>query len=192
MRQKKFFVVIVWLVIAVITCGTAFATLLELYTLKRLTLESNAIVLGKAVSAESRIDNKVVYTYTRFVVEDVIVGGVSVGDTIVVRQRGGKVGKYVVATLGDAKFTIGNRYLLFLRKSGDEWTLTAMAQAAYRCFEKDGQWWVENRLNVPRLNRSTGKVLHSPILTPKPLDEVLDTIRTILENASPATNGDNQ
>ncbi len=75
-------------------------------------------------------------TDTTVHVAEVVVGAAP--ETLVIEQIGGTIDNQRLVVPGDARFEVGERCLLFLRKVEGNWFLTAMEQSKYTLVETPG------------------------------------------------------
>lgn len=161
-------------------CSVSYASLLKLISVRELVAESDVSALCLVLSKTVKTDGNTPYTYTEVETLEVYKGAVSKGDVVTVRQRGGLTGEYYVKTIGDAELAEGAKYALFLTKSGEQYVLSGMAQAAFKVYKTaDGAEMVENKDETPRLDLATGKIVSSPMMQPKPLAQFVKEIKQI-------------
>lgn len=93
---------------------------------------SSEVVLGRALSAESRWDSehKMIYTYTRFRVEKALKG--SPAQEITVKQMGGSADGYTLKVSGVKHWSKGESAVLFLQRTATgERRVTGLTQGNF-------------------------------------------------------------
>ncbi len=180
MKRKLVAAVILFAASAAL-CSVSSASLLKFMSARELVAESDLAALCAVLSKTVKTEGNIPYTYTEVELLDVYSGAASKGDVVVVRQRGGLTGEYYVKTIGDAELVEGAKYALFLSKSGGQYVLSGMAQAAFKVYKTaEGAEMIENKDETPRLDPATGKIVSTPIMPPKPLAQFVKEIKQIV------------
>ncbi|HEU4522650.1 MAG TPA: hypothetical protein VFT12_11645, partial [Thermoanaerobaculia bacterium] len=158
-------------------------TSVQKFSLKELSRNSNAVVIARVASTESRWDGGEIYTYTRVEVVDGLKGAKK-GDAIVVRQLGGQVGELASIVPGMPSFHSGEEVVLFLSrkdKAGYPWVM-GLEQGKYT-ISSDGKGSKRVRRSSGGLNLVGSDGKGAPEETS--LDVFLDEVR--VELGLPAT-----
>ncbi len=97
----------------------AFATVTEALSLRELTQRADLIVLATATGEAARRDARGrIVTDVTFSVEEIMKGNAG-GSTITMARLGGVIGDVGMRVEGEPRFTLGERYVLFLYRTGD-------------------------------------------------------------------------
>ena len=115
------------------SAGLASATLLPTFSLAELDRAAHMIVRGEVVDQETVWDplRRELYTHSFVRVDEVLAGGGTPGDWIVVRQIGGVLDGIARGVVGTAELRVGDELILFTRTDGALHYLVGMAQGAY-------------------------------------------------------------
>lgn len=118
---------------AFILTSASWASMLELWSTKKLAAESDVIQVGEVTSQWSSWDpeTRLIYTYTKLKVKETVKGQTQ--DEVLIKQPGGEVGGIGMKVHGMATFSQGEKALVFLKKS-DSGTpsVVGMAQGKYK------------------------------------------------------------
>jgi hypothetical protein len=163
--------------------GSAPAVVLKYLSLDDQCDRAEVIVVATAGSRSSfwAENNTIIYTDTRFEVEETVKGSVS--GSVAVRQIGGQVGDLAQNVAGTPDFVTGERYVLFLSARADGlFRVVGFSQGCYPVVVDPG-----GKARVkPNLASSSGsRVLGSPsgkALSGRSLDEFLAQLRFRLNN----------
>jgi hypothetical protein len=120
---------------ALLAEGNARATLMEELDTAQLTREAKAVQLGQVVSERSvwDPDQRMVFTYVRFRVEETLKGDPR--EEVTIRQPGGRAGEIRMVIHGLASFLPGERALVFLKHDDDGApSVVGMAQGKFRVY----------------------------------------------------------
>ncbi len=117
--------------LAVIAPNEARATVVVPLSREELTAQSDLVVRATVVSRRSgwNDDHSQIVTWTRLRVTDYLKG--SGATELVLRQFGGAVDGLESAVPGDARLSVGQHAVLFLRRGDGVVFLTALSQAAF-------------------------------------------------------------
>lgn len=121
----------------------ALATTLLKVDLSQLTRSSDAVVVGRVLSVQSRYsaDGLKILTDAEITVTQTLKGQVE--KTVVVMQPGGVVGDVGQHVAGVARFSPGEEVAVFLEKRGTRYFVTGLGQGKYRLERwSDGKTWV--------------------------------------------------
>jgi hypothetical protein len=118
--------------LGVLVSSAAFGTTLLKADLAWLTRNSDAVVVGKVGSVQSRFtsDQKRIMTDTEISVSQMLKGQTAA--SVVVMQPGGEVGDVGQHVSGVARFSPGEEVVVFLEKRGDRYFVTGLGQGKYR------------------------------------------------------------
>lgn len=107
------------------------ATVLRL-DMQSLVANSTQIVEAEVTEVEARVENGRVYTYTTVSVQDAFKGA-SNGDTLTIRQIGGRTKNLATRVAGSPHFRSGERVIVFLEKPNAHAppVITGMAQGKF-------------------------------------------------------------
>lgn len=110
----------------------ALATTLLKVDLGQLTRSSDAVVIGRVQSVQSRFssDGLKILTDAEISVTQTLKG--QVAQAVVVMQPGGAVGDVGQHVAGVARFTPGEEVAVFLEKRGSRYFVTGLGQGKYR------------------------------------------------------------
>jgi hypothetical protein len=130
---------------AVLALGTASATTLATSQaqasvsiavfFEELVRESTTVAVATPIEQHSAWENGRIYTYTRMHVDRLVAGDAH--DAFDVRTMGGAVGRIGQSVEGEPTFAIGQPSLLFLRRHGDSFEVTARAQGQFAVVSGD-------------------------------------------------------
>jgi hypothetical protein len=113
----------------------ALASLSRAVPVADLVGRSQHVMLGEPLDADSVWEQiggrKHIVTYTRMRVHEVLAGADPKQDELLVRTLGGRVGELGELVHGEARFTLGERSVLFVMPARDALAVTAMAQGHY-------------------------------------------------------------
>lgn len=128
-------------------------------TLEEITTGSNLIITGKVKSSHSVWEDKNIYTY--YTIElDEIIKGQNTGNTVVVKQLGGRVGDIMQHIAGTPKLKENSEALLFLVNWKDAYWIHSIVLGYYEIIEKDGSSYAFNNFNnVHFVDAKTGRDL---------------------------------
>ena len=112
--------------------GIAHATVVVPLTLADQVARSELIVRARVGAQHSAYvaERGAILTWTELEITDVLKG--QVGSVLTLRQMGGTADGRRMLVPGDAHLAPGSDVVLFLRQSGDDVVLFALAQSAYR------------------------------------------------------------
>jgi hypothetical protein len=118
-RARRLIPLLAVTVCAVAALPAARATLMRTMDLAELTATADQIVVGDVLSTESTWDSghRNIYTTIDIGVRESWKGGTPSDGRIRIRQLGGSVGEIEMTVHGMARFTPGERALLFLREA---------------------------------------------------------------------------
>lgn len=167
---------------------SAHASLVEALDLPALVGEAEHVVVARVVSETSHYDERGrIVTDTTLQVEETLKGDRAPGAAIVVRRLGGVVDDIGMRVAGEASYTIGENVLVFGTRfrAGGALRTVGMAQGAIRIVEKNGERWAQSS-GVAAVRRDAhGRMKRAPLAVPapRPLDDLLDEIRTLVAGA---------
>jgi hypothetical protein len=174
--------------VLVIGARSAHASLVQALDLAALVAEAEQVVVGRVVSETSHYDERGrIVTDTTLQVEETLKGDRAPGAAIVVRKLGGVVDDIGMRVSGEASFTVGESVLLFgaRYRAGGALRTVGMAQGAIRIVEKNGRRWAQSSggAAVRRDARGHLKSAAPAVPAPRPLDELLGEIRTLVRSS---------
>ncbi|MFW5968537.1 MAG: hypothetical protein ACOCV2_13520, partial [Persicimonas sp.] len=119
------------LIVMLASTAAFSATVLKL-DLESLVANSDQIVEGQVVETESRVEEGKVFTYTTIEVEEGLKGS-EAGETITIRQIGGRTDELATRVAGLAHFERGEKAMVFLERPGAEASpvVTGMSQGKF-------------------------------------------------------------
>jgi hypothetical protein len=120
--------------LAVLTISTSLwaSTVLKL-DLESLVANSDQIVEGKVTQVNSKVENGKVFTYTEVQVEEGMKGA-QTGETVTIKQLGGRTEELATWVPGVPHFQSGERIIVFLEKSTPKElpVVTGMSQGKFQ------------------------------------------------------------
>ena len=180
--MKRFSLLLVVAVVALLCSQAAFATTVQKLSLQDLTKRSESIVMARVTDAVSAWDagHKEIYTtYTLQILN--AVKGRKGESTVTIRQIGGTVDNIASIVPGMPSFKRGEQVVVFLTQkdaAGYPWVM-GLQQGKYTVVEKDGAKFVRNDLADTELMLN-GKKVQSVTAPDQPLGAFLDGIKTQL------------
>ncbi|HZE20246.1 MAG TPA: hypothetical protein VE402_09015 [Candidatus Angelobacter sp.] len=180
--MKRFSLLLVVAVAALLCSQAAFATTVQKLSLQDLTKRSESIVMARVTDAVSAWDagHKEIYTtYTLQILN--AVKGRKGESTVTIRQIGGTVDNIASIVPGMPSFKRGEQVVVFLTQkdaAGYPWVM-GLQQGKYTVVEKDGAKFVRNDLADTELMLN-GKKVQSVTAPDQPLGAFLDGIKTQL------------
>jgi hypothetical protein len=179
-----------WLVImalavayAVAALPAAMATVMRAMDLSELTASADQIVVGDVLSTESAWDtgHRNIYSTIDINVQESWKGATPGDGRIRIRQLGGAVGDIEMTVFGMARFTPGERALLFLRQA----RVVGMGQGKRLVHwdSADKQWLADapDRSHVLGVN-GQGRPRAAESNQPEALDRLRERVRTMIGN----------
>jgi hypothetical protein len=121
-------------VLAILTMSaTLWASTVLKLDLESLVANSDQIVDGKVTQVKSKVEDGKVYTYTELEVEDGM-KGVATGETVTIKQLGGRTEDLATWVPGVPHFQSGERVIVFLEKSTPQAlpVVTGMSQGKFQ------------------------------------------------------------
>lgn len=99
----------------------SYSSILQILTKKELVNKADSIVVGKVVEEYSDWDKngRFIVTYIRLKVLEDIKGTESGAQEVIIKKGGGRVGNREMIVHGSARFTVGEKTLLFLGKDSN-------------------------------------------------------------------------
>ena len=182
--MKRFSLLLVVAVVALLASQAAFATTVQKLSLQDLTKRSDSIVMARVTDAVSAWDagHKEIYTtYTLQILNSV--KGRKGESTVTIRQIGGTVDNIASIVPGMPSFKKGEQVVVFLTQkdaAGYPWVM-GLQQGKYTVVEKDGAKFVRNDLADTELMLN-GKKVQSTTSPDQPLGAFLDGIKTQLNS----------
>lgn len=160
MMTKRWGLLTVLLAMLFLPLSTGEATTLLKVDLDELVYKADAIVIGSAQESICRWDKnrERIYTYTRFVVDEVIKGDSRMTETFV-KVPGGDLDEISMDVLETAQLTESGHYILFLFSRAEDYMSNVVGW-------RQGQYTIEN-----------GIVLENQ----KPADEFIAEIQAIVD-----------
>lgn len=138
------------------------ALIVEKATLEEIISESHVIVHGKVIDKISVWEGKQINTYLTLQVFDVAKGE-RIGETVTVKQFGGKVGPYADEISGQPNYEIGDEVFFFLVDWKGNYWIHSMAIGGYVVIETGGVKYAVNGFNdiefVDALHQKVGEDL---------------------------------
>ncbi len=118
MRKTK--VLIAFMAMGLVS-SAVFASVVVKHDEASMTRAAHAVVVGQVLDTRSEwnTNHEFLWTYTRVKVHDVAKGDPDIGQTITVREVGGRVGHFNQEMIGAAKFVPGEQVVLFLEGAKD-------------------------------------------------------------------------
>jgi len=125
---------------------TMSAIIVEKATLEEIISESHVIVHGKVIDKISVWEGKQINTYLTLQVFDVAKGD-GIGQTIKVKQYGGKIGPYADEISGQPTYEVGDEVFFFLVDWKGNYWIHSMAIGGYVVIETGGVKYAVNGFN---------------------------------------------
>lgn len=148
----------------------------------QLVARAERIVVGTVVGQESRWADggSTIVTDVRIRVTRAVLGARE-GEIITVRRLGGTVGEIGMRVFGEASFQDGEEVLLFAERRGGAYYSVGMTQGTLHITQQGGRRMAQVVLGGAEILGRTG-------VTPgvRPLEEVLDEVRSALAARRPA------
>ena len=175
-------------VLAIVACAVpalpvARATLMRTMDLVELTASADQIVVGDVVSQESAWDSghRNIYTTIEVSVQESWKGATPANGRIRIRQLGGTVGDIEMTVHGMARFTPGERSLLFLRQT----QVVGWTQGKRRVHwnSTSNRWFADapDRSHVVSANPH-GRPPSAESNQPEALDRLRERVRALIGN----------
>ncbi len=165
----------------------SFSSLMLQMDHEDLTIQSDAIVLGKVLSVESKWDEEknTIFTFITIEVEKSVKGEVE--ETVTIRQPGGSINNIALRVDGTPAFSSEEEVLLFLLKRAEGFSVTGWSQGKFTVqLEKDTGKKILNNAHR-HVQNETREFPSSPLY----LEEMIQKIETILlEKKSSRDKGD--
>lgn len=150
--------------------------------------QSDEIVVAEVLGQAASWSGRRIVTDVRLRVEETLHGRSSVASTIVVRRLGGNVGDVGMRVEGEPSFSVGERVLLFLRRTSAGLRVVGMSQGAMRLLPGDPVMVEPGGSGLALVRRNTeGTLTDVDAPQARPLDEVLDDVRRALAARRPPT-----
>lgn len=175
-----------WLVLAtyaVVALPVAMASLMREMDLAELTTSADQIVVGDVVSTECAWDSghHNIYSTIEISVQESWKGAVPNDGRVKIRQLGGTVGEIEMTVHGMARFTRGERALLFLRQAH----VVGMGQGKRHVqWDPDNKRWLADSREGLDVIQAGGKVdPHTgDTRRPEDLNQLREKVRALLRN----------
>ncbi|WNG25313.1 hypothetical protein F0U62_15725 [Cystobacter fuscus] len=172
----------------VLLCLPASATTMLRVDLPELSHSADVIVHGTVRRMESRWsgDRRLIVTDVEIQVTEALKG--QAGGTVLVTQRGGRVGDIGQKVSGLASFSPNEEVVVFLERRGSAFHVSGMAQGKYKVLR------AEDDTRAMAVPESTGEALlldattHQPVTSSRqalPLSELKASIRAALQQPAP-------
>ena len=170
-------VVLITIVLSVLTCGAASATVVLPADLSELSRDAVAIARGHVVAVEAqwKEDRRGIETLVTLETETYLKG--SLGNVVQFRVPGGSLGRFRSIVVGAPQFTVGQRVILFLGSRGPTIPyVLGLSQGVYRLTQTpQGDWMVTPPMIAPA---GDGPIVRGS-LSPSPLGDFERQIRTL-------------
>jgi hypothetical protein len=136
MNKLKYTYLLVFLALpGLISVPASPSTVMKL-TLSQLVKKSDAIVIGTIVAQESMVKGDLVYTRNTASIENTL-SGTAAGTVDIVTLGGSRGDGISLFVFGEARFTVGERFIAFLTLQNGAWRVLGMAQGKMRIEEDE-------------------------------------------------------
>ncbi len=138
MNKSKYTFLLLLLVplLSMLSTPASPSTVLKL-TLSQLVKQSDAIVIGTVVAQDCTMKGNLVLTRNTAQIENTLSGDLKT-DTVEIVTLGGRRGDGVsLFVFGEARFTMGERFIAFLSLQNGTWRVLGMAQGKMRIEEDE-------------------------------------------------------
>jgi hypothetical protein len=124
--------IIVISITALLTVSPAVSASIEKMSVEDLTREADIILIGDIVDVQSKwgLERDKIYTYSTVSVERYIKGGTG-EENLTIISEGGRVGTLFILVEDTPTFLKDEIVLVFLKKSGKEYSVVGMSQGKY-------------------------------------------------------------
>lgn len=172
----------------ILATAPASASVVEALDLGQLVRRADQVVVGRATGTRSSWDDRHrIVTDVTVRVEQSMKGGAGAGDEIVVRQLGGAIGDLGMRVAGEPTIGTGDRMVLFGRRTrAGRLRPVGMSQGVLPVLVEDGRDVVHpGGAGLALVQRVRGQLVAAPpaLIHPRPLEEVVDDIRHVVEEA---------
>lgn len=190
MNQSKYTYLLLALlpVLSVLSMPASPSTVLKL-TLSQLVKQSDAIVIGTVLAQDYGMKGNLVLTKNKVQIESTLSGDLK-ADTMDIVTLGGRRGDGVsLFVFGEARFTIGERFIAFLSLQNGAWRVLGMTQGKMRIEEDDasGRPMVLPPDPVNVVSMKSGKLVpDKPFMTEAvPLDTFINDLLWVKDGNGP-------
>ncbi|SNQ62699.1 hypothetical protein [Candidatus Methanoperedens nitratireducens] len=124
--------IIVISITTLLTVSPAVSASLDKMSVEDLTREADVILIGNILDVQSKwgLQRDKIYTYSTVLVERNIKGGTG-EETLTILSEGGRVGTLFIWVEDTPTFLKDEMVLVFLKKSGKEYSVVGMSQGKY-------------------------------------------------------------
>ena len=168
------------LVLILAMVGTSYATIVPKMDLPELVQKSDSIIEGHVDSVVSQWDPsvKLIYTYISIRIDEQVKG--SNGQSLTIKQVGGRVGSLDMNAVGMPVFKAGQQVVLFLKKQATGGTYEALGldQGVYQVVNNIA---VSNVSGVEVMDEKTGKLSEGSFVSRAPLAMFKSKIRELMK-----------
>jgi len=165
----------------------ARASTLVVMTLPDLVQRADAIFVGRVVTSSSFERGPRIFTVHRILVERPVSKGLlKAGETVDLLTEGGRGERWSQVVLGEAVLKPGEESLFFVARSGDRFFSVGMAQGVYPVIRDPGKGTEliqPARISARLVGTTPGGMADAApwLREPRPLEEVIEAIRALLE-----------
>ncbi len=124
--------IVVISITALLTVSPAVSASMEKKSVEDLTREADVILIGNIVDVDSKwgLERDKIYTYSTVSVERYIKGGTG-EENLTIISEGGRIGTLFIWVEDTPTFLKDETVLVFLKKSGKEYSVVGMSQGKY-------------------------------------------------------------
>jgi hypothetical protein len=158
---------------------TGWATTVVRMDLPSLVQESDSIVQGQVESVVAQWDEqkKTIFTYVSIRVREPLKG--EPGQTVLIRQIGGKVGAMNLSILGMPSFRTGEEVILFLKHNPEaSYHVVGLSQGKYEIASDSA---IANTSGIELVDKKTGQMIEGGAVNSEPLEIFKSRIRRLVK-----------